>query len=130
VLCSITAILVGNCGLGAVRFAELAGAGVRACGVPSHAGAAYKYWPMPGRRKIDQCRILCGLGVANRCPVVAGIKRVLDQTRAFIQGEHRVFYTQTPIKQQGSATENPGIWGGGGSSSPAFTNTLVQPCIW
>jgi hypothetical protein len=37
-LCSITAILVGNCGLGTARFAELAGAGVRACGVPSHAG--------------------------------------------------------------------------------------------
>jgi len=37
-LCSITAILVRNCGLGTARFAELAaGAGVRAYGVPSHA---------------------------------------------------------------------------------------------
>ena len=38
-MCSITAILVRNRGLGTARFAELAaGAGVRACGVPSHAG--------------------------------------------------------------------------------------------
>ena len=38
-LCSITAILVRNCVLGTAHFAELAaGAGVRAYGVPSHAG--------------------------------------------------------------------------------------------
>ena len=38
-LCTITAILVRNRGLGTARFAELAaGAGVRAYGVPSHAG--------------------------------------------------------------------------------------------
>ena len=38
-MCSITAILVRNRGLGTARFAELAaGAGVRAYGVPSHAG--------------------------------------------------------------------------------------------
>ena len=38
-MCSSTAILVRNRGLGTARFAELAaGAGVRAYGVPSHAG--------------------------------------------------------------------------------------------
>jgi hypothetical protein len=56
---------LGESGLQEALFAELAGAGagVRACGVPSYAGrgAAYKYWRTPGRRKMDQCRILCGL---------------------------------------------------------------------
>ena len=62
----LQSILVRNRGLGTARFAELAaGAGVRACGVPSHAGGLptnTEYWRMPGRRKMDQCRILCGLG--------------------------------------------------------------------
>ena len=57
-MCSITAILVRNRGLGTARFAELAaGAGVRAYGVPSHAGGlpTKQYWRTLGRRKMDQC---------------------------------------------------------------------------
>ena len=56
----LQSILVRNRGLGTARFAELAaGAGVRAYGVPSHAGglAACKYWRTPGRPKMDQCEI-------------------------------------------------------------------------
>jgi hypothetical protein len=70
-LCSITAILLRNCGLDTARVAELAaGAGVRAYGVPAHAGGlpantgesrGGEKWTNAGIRPIR--------GWANRRPV-------------------------------------------------------------
>ena len=49
-------------GHGAFRGARRRRRGSRLRRPLTRRGAAYKYWRMPGRRKMDQCRILCGLG--------------------------------------------------------------------
>ena len=86
-MCSITAILVRNRGLGTARFAELAaGAGVRAYGVPSHTpGGCLQILANAGAAKKGPMREFAGImGWANRRVGALSAERIgLPSQRTF-----------------------------------------------